>query len=318
MTFIKIDGSQECSVARVRVRSRFAIVEEAGRLARCLVAEYWIVILVISLCVLIAVNGRQSPSLSLWLFALVATLAAFLVACGRLYSDFKTNSHIIQARLGLCPRTASPHYVRALFDGYAEEFDHHLMVELSYQAPNLIANILGEHVHGNTPVIADLGCGTGLCGPLFARYADELIGVDLSPKMLEFAERKNCYDSLVEADVVDFLDGRRKSIDVCVAADVLVYFGDLEAVLAGAFEALRDDGLFAFTVEAREGEDWSLQPTGRYAHSTDYVKRMAQKLGFQVVELKRATLRTQSGAPVLGDVWLLKKCGIKKADGPGG
>lgn len=160
--------------------------------------------------------------------------------------------------------------------------------------------------------MADLGCGTGICGPLFAPYTDELIGVDLSPKMLELAERKNCYDSLVEENVVDFLNQRPNSIDTCIAADVLVYFGDLEAVLAGVATALRDNGLFAFTLEAQDGEGWSLRPTGRYAHSADYVRRVAQGSGFQVVNSKQATLRTQSDKPILGDVWLLQKDGNKR------
>lgn len=309
MAFLRTDGSQERWDAKSDVGERLALFEKVNRSARRLVSDYWIAILAISLCVLIAVDGPQSTSLSLSLFALVATFAAFLMTCRRLYSDFKINSHIIQARLGLCPRTASPHYVRALFDGYAEDFDHHLMFELSYQVPNLITDILSAHIHHNAPAIADLGCGTGLCGPLFARYADELTGVDLSPKMLELAKRKNCYDSLVEADVVDFLDQRRNSFDVCIAADVLVYFGDLDLVMASAFKALRDDGLFAFTVEATNDEEWSLQRTGRYAHSASYIARTVERLGFHVVEKKQATLRTQSDVPVSGDVWLLKKCG---------
>ncbi|MEM9618039.1 MAG: methyltransferase domain-containing protein [Pseudomonadota bacterium] len=281
--------------------------DKAFQSSRRLIADYWIAMLALSLCALIAVNGRESPSLALWLFAMVAVSAAFLVACGRLYNNLKINGHILMARLRLRPRTASPHYVRALFDGYAEEFDHHLMVELSYRVPNLLVDMLDGHICRGARVIADLGCGTGVCGPLVARYAEELIGVDLSPKMLEIAERKNCYDRLVEGDVLDFLIGQPNSIDLCLAADVLVYFGDLEAVFGAVRGALREGGLFAFTVEVTEEKSWVLTPTGRYAHPTHYVKRLARDLGFQVVSCRRETLRTQSDKPVLGNVWLLKK-----------
>ncbi len=308
MTHLEADERQELLVVKSRAVERYTLFENVGRSVRRIFVEYWIAILAISLCVLVFVNGSQTPSLSLWLFALIMAAAAFLITFGRLYTDFKINSHIIQARLGFCPSTASPYYVRALFDGYAEDFDHHLMVELSYQVPNLLAEILGENSRHNAPAIADLGCGTGLCGPLFARYADELTGVDLSPNMIELAKRKNCYDCLVEADIVDFLKQRPNSFDVCVAADVLVYFGDLEPVMAAVRKALRGGGLFAFTVEAADGEEWLLQSTGRYAHSASYVKSMVQKLGFLVVDVKRATLRTQSDMPVLGDVWLIEKC----------
>lgn len=287
-------------------------ISQAVRFSRRMIVDYWIAMLALSLCALIAVNGRGSPSLALWLFAMVAAGAAFLVACGRFYANLKINAHILLARLGLQPRTASPDYVRALFDGYAEQFDRHLMVDLSYQVPNLLVDILGERLRAGAPVIADLGCGTGVCGPLVARYSEELIGVDLSPKMLEIAESKNCYDRLVEAEVVDFLLQNPQSFDLCLAADVLVYFGDLEAVLAAAYSALRGDGLFAFTVEATEENNWVLTPTGRYAHATDYVERLARGLGYQVLARRRETLRTQSDKPVFGNVWLLKKHGFKK------
>lgn len=291
-------------------------LSQAIRFSRRVMADYWISMLALSLCALIAVNGREAPSLALWLFAMVAAGAAFLVACGRFYANLKINGHILLARLGLQPRTASPDYVRALFDGYAEEFDHHLMVDLSYRVPNLLVDILGERLRAGAPVIADLGCGTGVCGPLVARYTEDLIGVDLSTKMLEIAERKNCYDSLIESDVVDFLLQNTMSLDLCLAADVLVYFGDLESVLAAAYSALCDDGLFVFTVEATEEKNWVLTPTGRYAHKADYVKRLARGLGYQVLACRREVLRTQSDEPVFGDVWLLKKHGFKKQTTP--
>lgn len=33
--------------------------------------------------------------------------------------------------------------------------------------------------------ILDLGCGTGLCGAWFTDYAKDLVGVDISPNMIE-------------------------------------------------------------------------------------------------------------------------------------
>jgi ubiquinone/menaquinone biosynthesis C-methylase UbiE len=38
--------------------------------------------------------------------------------------------------------------------------------------------------------ILDLGCGTGLCGAWFTDYSARLVGVDLSPKMIEVAKKK--------------------------------------------------------------------------------------------------------------------------------
>ena len=61
--------------------------------------------------------------------------------------------------------------------------------QLSYRAPQLIAAALGRVVPaaaGDLAII-DVGCGTGLCGPLLKPYASRLVGVDLSSKMLDAA-----------------------------------------------------------------------------------------------------------------------------------
>ena len=54
--------------------------------------------------------------------------------------------------------------------------------------------------------VVDLGCGAGAVGPaLSARWAGRaLIGVDLSPAMLEPAAALNCYTALTRADLADW------------------------------------------------------------------------------------------------------------------
>ena len=52
----------------------------------------------------------------------------------------------------------------------------------------------------------DLGCGTGLCGPLVRPMVDRLTGVDLSARMIEKARSLGVYDRLEQGDIVEFLD----------------------------------------------------------------------------------------------------------------
>ena len=99
----------------------------------------------------------------------------------------------------------------------------------------------------------DAGCGTGLCGPLLAPYARRLVGVDLSEGMLALAKEKNVYDALMKSELTDYLRDHAAAFDVIVSADTLVYFGDLEDVLAAAAGALRPNGLFIFTLEHAVG-----------------------------------------------------------------
>ena len=281
-----------------------------AKFVRGLAVRYWMTILVLMISAFVAVNGVPSLSFAAWIVAFIVVFSAFVISCWRFYKNAKINAHLVLACFGFRPKHASPHYVRALFDGYAERFDRHLMVELSYQAPNLVFEMIEDRLRSGAPVVADLGCGTGICGPLVSRWAGELIGVDLAPRMLECAATKNCYDSLVEDDIVDFLKARPETLDIAIAADVLVYIGDLDAVFLAAFEALKDNGHFAFTVEAAREDGWRLASTGRYVHARSYVEELAQLHGFEVLNVARSVLRRQAGASVWGDVWLLAKPGF--------
>ena len=64
------------------------------------------------------------------------------------------------------------------------------LAKLLYRAPALVAAMVADSeipAAKNLDVL-DIGCGTGLCGPLVAPYARRLVGVDLSGRMLAQAE----------------------------------------------------------------------------------------------------------------------------------
>jgi hypothetical protein len=50
--------------------------------------------------------------------------------------------------------------------------------------------------------------------------------------MLDRAREKNVYDELVQGELTEYLRGRGGTFDLIVSADTLVYFGDLEDVVA--------------------------------------------------------------------------------------
>jgi predicted TPR repeat methyltransferase len=138
--------------------------------------------------------------------------------------------------------------------------------------------------------------------------AQRLCGVDLSPAMIEKARAREVYDELEVGDLVEVL---RKvgtgSFDLLVAADVLIYLGDLAPVFEGASAALRPDGLFAFTLEAGGGDRYHLQrKTLRFTHSEPYVRRMAELFGFEIDSLEPTVLRMEAGHPVPGYLIVLR------------
>jgi predicted TPR repeat methyltransferase len=69
-------------------------------------------------------------------------------------------------------------------------------------------------------------------------------------------------------------------------------------VFQAAAVALRPGGHLAFTVERRTGRGWRLLDSGRYAHSTAWVRRTAREAGLDEVRGSTGTLRLEYGEPV--------------------
>jgi len=214
--------------------------------------------------------------------------------------------HALAAHSGRdVPQRAANDYVETVFDNFAEGFEAKL-ARLEYRAPTLVGDAVAAAVPAadKSLDVLDLGCGTGLCGPLLAPFARRLVGVDLSHGMLNYAREKQAYDDLVRAELTEYLQQQpAASVDVIVTADTLVYFGALEAVAAAAAAALRPNGVLVFTVEeAVEPEfasTYSLRPHGRYTHGEPYVRRVLTEAGLQP-HVERGELRLESGLPVAG------------------
>ena len=213
--------------------------------------------------------------------------------------------HMLAACTGRdVPERASNGFVEATFDSFAASFEAKL-ANLSYRAPALVAAMLedcGLQASHRLDVL-DAGCGTGLCGALVAPFARRLVGVDISDGMLTHAKDKNVYHALVKAELSEYLRDNREAFDLIVSADTLVYFGDLEGVIAAFAGALRPDGLFVFTLEHAVGDitdvDYRLELHGRYSHGRAYVERLLTFSGLQS-KILQAVLRMEAGAPVPG------------------
>jgi predicted TPR repeat methyltransferase len=205
------------------------------------------------------------------------------------------------------PARAADAYVQRVFDGFAASFDAKL-ASLSYRAPELVAQAVARHAGApqRDRDVLDAGCGTGLCAPLLAPWARQLVGVDLSAGMLEKARARGGYDELVQGELVTFLRERGRRWDLIVSADTLCYFGALEAFAAAAAASLRPHGRLVFTVEALDaaggdaGADHRLLEHGRYSHRRGYVQGVLQAAGLDVLETSGAVLRTEGGEPVHG------------------
>jgi len=209
-------------------------------------------------------------------------------------------------------RQSSPRsYVRDLFDGYAENFDHSLVEQLQYNVPGLLKDaclaVVGPQCRFRRA--ADLGCGTGLAGAQFRGLVEQLVGVDLSVKMVAKAAAQGIYDQLTCSDIADFLaTGTGPDFDLIVAADVLIYLGDLEPFFGQIRDSIKPGGYLVFSTEILGGlGDYRLQKTGRYAHSERYLKALAARHGFGVELCREANLRKEKAQWLRGYLVVMRR-----------
>jgi predicted TPR repeat methyltransferase len=205
------------------------------------------------------------------------------------------------------PQRASDAYVEKVFDSFAPTFDDRL-AKLHYRAPQVVADAVAAALPAAARQfdVADLGCGTGLCGPLLQPWARRLVGCDLSGAMLERAARRGVYDELRKEELTAFLRERPGAFDLVVSADTLNYFGELREVAAAAHGALRPGGRLFFTLESlADGEPGphKLQDNGRYAHDGAHARAVFAAAGLEVDPPVPAVLRDEGQQPVRG--WLV-------------
>jgi predicted TPR repeat methyltransferase len=222
--------------------------------------------------------------------------------------DQETHFWLAAAGHGKAPDKMTADAVAKLFDGYAGNFDEHLVRELQYRTPGLINKAmrlaLGDRARSLS--LLDLGCGTGLLGVEVSEVAEYLAGVDLSQKMIARANARGIYHNLAVQDISDYLESTSKRFDAVLSADVFIYLGDLDRVFAATSARLRSGGLFVFSVEAHDGDGpYELRASGRYAHSLTYLHELSARYRFNEVSVDRVILRLEKGVPMEGHITVL-------------
>eukprot|EP00977_Amphora_coffeiformis_P006777 scaffold1485_cov171-Amphora_coffeaeformis.AAC.16 len=234
-------------------------------------------------------------------------------------------------------------FVAELFDSFAESFDEKLVKGLAYRVPELVGQAAaGAQRQGQYyKAVLDAGCGTGLAGrhlrPLVPTGV--LIGVDASEKMLDIARQctfsKGCgleqessidvnsdaplYNKLFAMDLEEmsvdstlYTVGSTKSdgllgFDLVVAADVLVYFGRLDSVLASFASVSAHGAVLIFSCERTSGDEaplgWRLLPSGRFAHTKEHAVQAASVAGYELKGYAEIVPRMEKGEPVQGHLF---------------
>lgn len=138
--------------------------------------------------------------------------------------------------------------------------------------------------------VCDLACGTGDAAIYLAQHGYEVIGIDVSARMLAEAQAKGRAAGVdvqwLQADARDFLTGRPMDAVTCMydGLNYMLTREELAAVFAGVWRCLVPGGLFLFDMNTRAGlaEEWGTserieEPADdllvtwqtRYDHETD-------------------------------------------------
>lgn len=208
---------------------------------------------------------------------------------------------IVQAEAARGQARSDSRYVRHLFDQFSVDYDARMRGQLGYRAPEILRELASFVLPQQRDLsILDLGCGTGLAGVVFKDMAARLDGVDLSPSMIEKARALGIYNELVVGDIETGLTAFTRQYDLILAADTVVYLGDLEKLLAGVATRLSENGMFLFTVEKKESGGFELGPKRRWRHSETYLRDAAVHAGLNVSGLITCSPRMEAGVPVDG------------------
>ncbi|KAA0077538.1 methyltransferase domain-containing protein [Tardiphaga sp. P9-11] len=197
-----------------------------------------------------------------------------------------------------------PGYVTALYDQYAPKFEASLVGDLGYRGPDLLFKaVLATCVAQGRPAsfhcAIDLGCGTGLAARAFAALTDEIIGIDLSPGMIQQARATGLYHELEVADAAAGLTHRPDvSVDLILAADMMIYLHDLAPLIGEAGRVLKPGGVFAFTAETHDGAGVILGAGLRYAQSEAHFRELLSDAGLVVEHVDHGSIRNEREMPV--------------------
>ncbi len=150
----------------------------------------------------------------------------------------------------------------------------------------LVLQLLQERLPPDGSVL-ELGCGPGWAGLLLARAGWDVLGVDISERMVEIARERADREGITasfEVGDVEELDLERRDFDGVLIFDALHHCPGYSRVLRGAYEHLRPGG-FLLLLEP----SW-LHLYSRHAREATRAYGVTE-LGFSRRQLRRELLR---------------------------
>ena len=152
--------------------------------------------------------------------------------------------------------------------------------------------------------VLDLGCGYGWhCKFAVEQGARQVLGIDLSQKMIEEAKRRNDGEGILyRVCGIEEYEYPQAAWDCVVSNLALHYIEDLNAIFEKVHRTLKKDGIFLFNIEhpvftAGVGQDWAYGNDGAplYWPIDQYFmpgERITHFLGCEVRKQHHTSLRS--------------------------
>ncbi len=133
------------------------------------------------------------------------------------------------------------------FDGYKRIRDNQANANNLFEIPALFSimpDLTGKKV-------LDLGCGFGEhCARFIKEGAENVVGIDISEKMLEIARKENNHAKITYINMpMEDMEELEGQFDVVVSSLAFHYVEDFEGVVKNVYKKLSENGTFVFSQE---------------------------------------------------------------------
>ena len=139
-----------------------------------------------------------------------------------------------------------------LYKKWASTYDKDFALNSNYLSPEKISNFFIKYSKYTDSPILDVGAGTGLVGKILnIDGKKDIIGIDISTEMLHQANLKECYSSLIEADVTSKIPLKDNSLGAAVSAGTFTHGHVGPDAFDELLRIVRPGGLFVLSINSK-------------------------------------------------------------------
>ena len=146
------------------------------------------------------------------------------------------------------------------YDLWAHEYERDMQEVYGYTLPQRGAALLVKHLSHRSSLILDAGAGTGLVGQFLSEHGyGNLVGIDLSSRMLEEARAKKVYRELRRMILGEPLEFPSHRFDAVISIGVLTSGHAPPSSLDELSRVTKPMGLVAFSMRRDTYEEWGFR-----------------------------------------------------------